>query len=139
MRELAFALPTTPLGVLVLGVTLLVLWIVVSIPVYFSGKVITGGKADLGSAMSATLGGALVYLIILYAASFLFGPALGGLGILAAFGLAILAWLAVYRASFETSWIGAVGIVLVGWLVLVVLDALLVSLFGVSLPRFEPF
>ena len=139
MRELAFALPTTPLGVLVLGVTLLILWIVVSIPVYFSGKVITGGKADLGSAMGATLGGALVYLIILYAASFLFGPALGGLGILAAFGLAILAWLAVYRASFDTSWIGAVGIVLVGWLVLVVLDAALVSLFGVSLPRFEPF
>ncbi len=136
---LTFALPSTLPGLLVLAAGLVVLWVAVSLPVYASGKLVTGGRADLGSAMGATLGGALAYLAVLYGASLFLGPALGPLGLLASFGLAILTWLAVYRASFETSWAGAVGIVVVGWIVLVVMDAVLVSLFGIALPSFNPF
>jgi hypothetical protein len=139
MTEFGFTLPSTLEGLLLLAIGLVVLWVAVSIPVYLSGKLITGGKADLGSAMGATLGGALVYVIVLYGLGFFLPPVLGPLGLLAALALAILAWLAVYRSSFATSWVGAVGIVLVGWVVLVVMDAVLVSLFGVSLPRFAPF
>ena len=121
-----------------LAIGLVVLWVAVSVPVYISAKLVTGGKADLGSAMGATLGGALVYFIVLYGAAFFLAPVLGPLGLLASFALAMVAWLAVYRSSFDTGWAGAVGIVLVGWLVLVVIDALLASLFGVSLPSSNP-
>jgi hypothetical protein len=116
-----------------------VLWIVVSIPVYISGELITDGKADFGSAMGATLGGALLYVIVLWGGTFLLTPILGTSALVIAFVLAIVGWLAVYRASFNTGWIGALGIVIVGWLVLFVVDAILTSVFGVSFPKFYPF
>lgn len=139
MTEIGFTLPSTLPGLLILAMGLLVLWVAVSVPVYVSGKLITGGRAELGSAMGATLGGALVYVIILYGIGLFLAPVLGPLGVLASFAMAVVAWLAVYRSSFGTSWLGAVGIVAVGWLVFVAMDAVLISLFGVSLPRFNPF
>jgi len=139
MSTFGFTLPSTAEGLLILAITLIVLWIVVSIPVYISGELITGGKADFGSAMGATLGGALAYVIILWAGTFLLTPVLGASALLISFLFALLVWLAVYRASFDTGWLQALGIVLVGWLVLLVMDVILTSLFGVSIPKFYPF
>jgi hypothetical protein len=132
-------LPNTLYGILFWVVGLIILWVVISIPVYFAGKMINEGKAHFGQAMGATLGGELVYFIILYGVVFFLGAALGAVAALLGLGLALLAWLAVYRASFNTSWTRALGIVVVAWLVLVVLDFLLVALFGVSIPKFYPF
>jgi hypothetical protein len=42
-------------------------------------------------------------------------------------------------AAFHTSWLGAIDIVLVAWLILLLLDFLLVAVFGVSFPNFIPF
>jgi len=139
MYTFGFTLPSTAEGLLLLAISLVVLWVVVSIPVYISGELITDGKADFGSAMGATLGGAVFYVIVLWAGTFLLTPLLGASALAISFVLAILAWLAVYRASFNTSWLGALGIVLVGWLVLLVVDVVLTSLFGVSFPKFYPF
>jgi hypothetical protein len=131
--------PTTLSGILFWIVGLIILWVVISIPVYFAGKMINEGKARFGQAMGATLGGELVYFIILYGVVFFLGAALGATAALLGLGLALVAWLAVYRAAFDTSWARALGIVVVAWLVLVVLDFLLVALFGVSIPKFYPF
>jgi hypothetical protein len=139
MYTFGFTLPVTAEGVILLAISLVVLWIVVSIPVYVSGELITSGKATFGSAMGATLGGAVFYIIVLWAGAFFLTPLLGSSALVISFILAILAWLAVYRASFNTSWLGALGIVFVGWLVLFVVDAILTSLFGVSFPKFYPF
>jgi hypothetical protein len=133
------ALPTTISALLIWVVGLVILWVVISIPVYFAGKVINQDKARFGQAMGATLGGELVYFIILYGVVFFLGASLGATAALLGLGLALLAWLAVYRASFDTSWMRALGIVLVAWLVLLVLDALLVAFLGVSIPKFYPF
>ena len=115
------------------------MWIVISIPVYISGELMTGGKASFGEAMGATLGGALAYVIILWAGTFLLTPILGTEAVLISFLFALLVWVAVYRASFETGWLQAIGIVLVGWLVLIVMDVILTSMFGVAIPKFWPF
>jgi len=133
------ALPTTLVGLLFLLVTLVILWIIISIPVYFAGKAVTGGKASFGEAMGATLGGGLAYFIVYYGVVLLLGSILGSSTALLALILAFIVWLAVYRASFDTSWFGALGIVIVGWLILLVLDFFLVQLFGVSVPDFIPF
>ncbi|MGH9918439.1 MAG: hypothetical protein ACRD6W_06185, partial [Nitrososphaerales archaeon] len=78
MFDLGFTLPSTLPGIFILAVGLLVLWAVVSIPVYISGELILGGqKASLGSAMGATLGGALAYVIVLYAGAFFLDAFLG--------------------------------------------------------------
>jgi len=120
-------------------VALVILWVVISIPVYFAGKMINEGKARFGQAMGATLGGELAYFIVLYGVVFFLGPILGTTADLLGLVLALIVWLAVYRASFDTSWARALGIVVVAWLVLFVLDALLVAFVGVSIPKFYPF
>ena len=54
--------------------------------------------------------------------------------------LGFLAWLAVVRGSFHTSWLGAVGIVVLAWIILLVIDFILVAIFGnVRFPDFFPF
>jgi hypothetical protein len=133
------AIPTTLVGLLFLLVTLVILWIIVSIPVYFAGKAVTGGKASFGEAMGATLGGGLAYFVVYYGVVILLGSLLGSSTALLALILAFVVWLAVYRASFETGWIGALGIVIVGWLILLILDFVLVQFFGVTFPDFIPF
>lgn len=133
------ALPTTLVGLLFLLVTLVILWIIVSIPVYFAGKAVTGGKASFGQAMGATLGGGLAYFIVYYGVVIFLGSVLGSSTTLLALILGIIVWLAVYRASFETGWIGALGIVIVAWLILFILDFLLVQFFGITYPDFIPF
>ena len=55
----------TLIDLIVVLVALIVLWIIVSLPVYAAAKVVTSGKATLGEAMAATLGGAIVYVIII--------------------------------------------------------------------------
>jgi len=139
MFDIGFAPPTTVPGLVVLAVALIAIWIAVSIPVYVSGELITHGRASLGSAMGATLGGWVAYFIVLYGAAIVFAPYLGASALLISLVLALVAWLAVYRASFETSWTGALGIVVVGWVVLIAMNAILISFFGVALPRFNPF
>jgi hypothetical protein len=133
------AFPTTLSSLLIWIIGLLVLWVVVSIPVYFAGKMINKGNAHLGQAMGATLGGIVVYFIVLYGVAFLLGALLGPPAAILGSILAVIAWLAVYRASFATSWIRAFGIVVAAWLILLVLDFLLVALLGVSIPKFFPF
>jgi hypothetical protein len=132
-------LPTTLLGLLFLIVSLVILWIIVSIPVYFAGKAVTGGKSSFGEAMGATLGGGLAYFVVYYGVVFFLGSLLGSSAAILGLILAFIVWLAVYRASFDTNWIGALGIVIVGWLILLILDFVLVQLFGVTFPDFIPF
>jgi hypothetical protein len=49
---------------LFLIVTLVILWVIESIPVYFAGKAITSGGASLSEAMGGTLGGGLAYFLV---------------------------------------------------------------------------
>ena len=118
---------------------LVILWVVISVPVYFAGKAIKGGNAGFGQAMGATLGGVIVYYIVYLIVAFFLGSVIGPSADVLALLLGLIAWLAVFRASFHTSWIGAIGIVFVAWLFLLVLDLLLVAAFNVPFPKFYPF
>jgi len=131
--------PGTVLGLLVWLVGLIILWIIISIPVYFAGKAFTKGKSTLGNAMGATLGGGLAYFLVFFLISFFLGAIIGDTASAFAIVLALLVWLAVYRAAFSTTWIRAVGIVILSWIFLLVLDYIMIHAFGVSFPDFFPF
>lgn len=131
--------PSTVLGIIVYVVGLLVLWAVISIPVYFAGKALTGGRSDFGDAMGATLGGAVGYFVVYFVASFLLGAVIGDAADALATLLALLIWLGAYRVAFRTSWTRAVGIVLLAWVFLLVIDYVVVKAFGVPFPDFIPF
>ena len=133
-------LPSDPLGIVVYVVGLVILWIVASVPVYFSGKVVKGGQVGLGDAMGATLGGVVAYYIVFFVVAVALGAVIGPSAAAIGLVLGFLAWLAVFRGSFHTSWLGAVGIVILAWLILLVIDFILVAVFGnVRFPDFFPF
>ncbi len=140
MAEIAIpSVPTTLPSLLFLVVALAILWVVISIPVYFAGKAVTLGKSSFGDAMGATLGGGVAYFVVYFGAMFFLGTLLGGSAAVFALILALLVWLAVFRASFDTGWLQAIGIAFVAWIFLILLDVFLVQTFGVGFPRFYPF
>ena len=118
---------------------LIILWIVVSIPVYFAGRAIKGKGAGFGQAMGATLGGVIVYYLVFIAVAFFLGAVIGDSANVLALVLGLIAWLAVFRGAFHTSWLGAIGIVVMAWLILLVFDFVLIAAFNVNFPKFFPF
>jgi len=112
---------------------------VVSIPVYFAGRAIKGRDAGFGQAMGATLGGVVMYYVVYFVVAFLLGEVVGPAAGVLALILGLIAWLAVFRGAFHTSWVGAIGIVVIAWLILLVLDFILIAAFGVKFPNFFPF
>jgi len=107
--------------------------------VYFAGRAITRGKSDFGDAMGATLGGAIAYLFVFFSVSFFLGYVIGDSASIFALVLALIVWLAVYRAAFRTTWIKAIGIVILSWAFLLVISYVLSLAFGVTFPDFFPF
>ena len=139
MTVFSLHFPSDPFGVLVYIVGLAVLWVVVSVPVYFAAKLVKGERAGFGDALGATLGGIIVYWIVFLVVAYALGAVIGPSAEVFALILGVLAWLAVFRKTFRTSWFGAVGIVVLAWLILIVLDVILVAIFGVKFPDFFPF
>jgi hypothetical protein len=131
---------STLVDALIFLVGLIILWIIISIPSYIAAKVVTGGRATLGAAMAATLGGAIVYAIVLLAANFFLTAVIGSSAGVFALLLALLAWLAVYRAAFDVGWLSAFAIAVLAVVVLFLLQILIQAIFGVHLPAYlRPF
>jgi len=124
----------TLIGLIILIIGLIIFWIIVSIPVYIAGKVMTGGKSSLGDAMVATLFGPIVYVIVLFAVDFFLGTIIGSSAYIWAFILAFMAWLWVYKSSFNTGWLVAVGIAVLAVVVFVIINIVFGQLFGIHLP-----
>jgi hypothetical protein len=121
---------TDLVGLVVLIIGLIILWIIVSIPVYLAGKVVTGGRSTFGEAMLATLFGPIVYAVTLFVVDFFLGAIIGGAASLIALILAFIAWVWVFKASFRTGWLGGLGIAILSVIVFWILSIILGFLFG---------
>ena len=89
--------------------------------------------------MGATLGGVVVYYVVFIVVAFFLGAVIGPSANVVALLLGLIAWLAVFRGAFHTSWLGAIGIVVIAWLILLVLDFILIAAFNAKFPDFFPF
>ena len=124
-------------GILVTLIGLIILWIVVSIPVWLAGKVATGGKATFGDALLATLAGPIVYFIVLLLVGYFLSAAIGSTAFVIGYLLALIAWIWVFKTSFQTGWLRAILIALLAWVIYILLSILIGSIFGVAYP--SPF
>jgi hypothetical protein len=124
----------TLLTLLIVIIGLVILWIIVSIPVYVAGKIVTNGKSTLGEAMAATLLGPIVYVIVLIGVDFFLGQIIGRSAYLLAYILALVAWIGVYKSTFKTGWLGALAIAILAIILFVVLGAIIIALFGLTAP-----
>ena len=113
---------------------LVILWIVVSIPVWLAGKAVTGGKATFGEAMIATLFGPIVYAITLIIVDYFLGALIGSTAYIIALILAFIAWIWVYKASFKTGWLGGIAIAILAVIIFAVISIVLGALFGLIVP-----
>ncbi len=121
-------------SLLITIVGLVILWIIVSFPVYLAGKAVTAGKASYGDAMVATLFGPIVYVIVLFAVDFFLGSLIGSSAYFWALILAFIAWLAVYKSAFGTGWLAALGIAVLAVIVFFFLNIVLAAVFGITFP-----
>ncbi len=103
---------------------LIIIWIIVSIPVFISARIIVGRQASFGEAMLATLVGPIVFGIILTIGYVITQRVFSGLGIIA-FLLGFIAWIAVYKGVFRTGWIRAFGIALLAIIVALIVFVIL--------------
>jgi len=123
----------TSLIVTIIG--LIILWIIVSIPVWLAGKAVSGGKATFGDAMIATLVGPIVYAITLFIVGYALGAVIGSSAYIIALILALLAWIWVYKASFRTGWLGGIAIAILAWIIFIAISIIFGALFGVIVPH----
>ena len=122
-------------SLLVFVAGLIIVWLIISIPVYVAGKIVTAGKATFGDAMVATLFGPIIYVVTLFAANFLLASVIGsGTAYLLALVFAFVGWVGIFKASFKTGWLGALATALLAVLIFAVISLLFGSLTGVMVP-----
>jgi hypothetical protein len=124
----------TLMSLLVTIIGLIILWIIVSIPVWLAGKAVTGGKATFGDAMIATLFGPIVYAVTLIIVDYFLGALIGSTAYIIALILALIAWIWVYKASFKTGWLGGIAIAILAVIIFFVISIILGAVFGLVVP-----
>ena len=125
----------TSLLVTIIG--LIILWIIVSIPVWLAGKALTAGESTFGDAMLATLVGPIVYFVVTLLVDYFLGALIGSVAFIFGYILALLAWVWVFKASFQTGWLRAILIAILAWIIFIVLSIVVGTLFGIAYP--SPF
>ena len=123
----------TLFNVLIIAIGLILIWIIVSIPVYIAGKIVTGGKSTLSDAMVATLFGPIVYAITLILSDYFLGALIGSGSIMWGLVIAFIAWVAVFKASFGTGWLRTLAIALLAIVIFTVIVFLFGAILGVVL------
>ncbi len=121
-------------SILIFVVGLIIIWIIVSIPVYIAAKILTEGNSTLGDAMVATLFGPIVYVVTLFLVYYSIGFVVGFAAYVSALILAFIAWVGVFKASFKTGWLRAFAIAIIAILVFAAIGVLFGVLLGVMVP-----
>jgi hypothetical protein len=125
----------TSAELLIIIIGLVIVWIIVSIPIYIAGKIVTAGKSTFGEAMLATLFGPIVYGIVWVVVDFFLGAIIGSGAYIWAFILALIAWIGVYKSTFRTGWLGAIAIGILAAIIFLILGIIIAALFGVIIPK----
>ena len=122
-------------GILVFVAGLIILWLIVSIPVYLAGKIVTAGEASFGDAMVATLFGPIVYVVTLFVSNFLLSALIG---LMAAYFwaliIAFVGWVGIFKVSFKTGWLQGLAIALLAVLIFALMSILFGSFLGLTVP-----
>ena len=135
-------LPATEIAVIAAAVIigLIVLWIIVTIPVWIAAKILTLGKAKFTRAMLVTAVGPVVYAIVFFISAAVLAAAFGDPTIPAviAFIIAFIAWIGVFKKGFDTGWIRALAIAILAIVVFAVIGIIISLVMQAIVPGAPP-
>ncbi|MGC8608714.1 MAG: hypothetical protein ACP5UV_02460 [Thermoplasmata archaeon] len=117
-------------------ISILVVWIIASVPVWFAAKIIVGKNSSFGQALATTLLGSIVFFVFFYIFSFLIIATGGFLGFLGGL-IGFIAVISVFKGVYNTGWVGAFLLALVS-VVLAVIIFFILSAFLFLPLRIEP-
>jgi hypothetical protein len=122
-------------------ISLVIIWAIVSVPVWISAKILTSGRARFGRAMLVTAAGPIVYALVLAISTSFLSLAVGNQSpIIVSIGLvlAFLAWIYVFKRGFETGWLRGAGIALLAIIVFVIIGIIIGSVTHLFVPNAPP-
>jgi hypothetical protein len=122
-------------------ISLVIIWAIVSIPVWISAEILTSGRARFGRAMLVTAAGPIVYALVLIISTSLLSLAIGNRSpLIMSVGLvlAFLAWIYVFKTGFETGWIRGAGIALLAIIVFVIVGVVIALFTHLFVPNAPP-
>jgi hypothetical protein len=119
---------------------LLVVWIIVSIPVWIAAKILTLGRVRFSRAMLVTALGPIIYAIVFFISAALLTAIVGEatLPVIIAFIVAFIAWTGVFKKGFHTGWLRALGIAILAILVFAVIGFIISLLIQAIVPQAPP-
>ena len=119
---------------------LLVLWIIVSIPVWVAAKILAMGRVSFSRAMLVTALGPIVSAIVFFIFAALLTAIIGDPTLPVIIGLivAFVAWIGVFKRGFHTGWIRALGIAILAIIVFAVIGLIISLLMQVIVPEAPP-
>ncbi|MDQ3884416.1 MAG: hypothetical protein M3239_03110 [Thermoproteota archaeon] len=119
---------------------LIVLWVIVSIPVWIAAKLFTLGRAKFTRAMLVTAVGPIIYAIVFFISATLLTAAIGNLTlpVIIAFIVAFIAWIWVFKKGFDTGWVRALGIAFLAVIVFAVIGVLISLVIQAIVPEAPP-
>ena len=130
----------TVVDLILFAIGLVIIWIIVSIPVYIAAKAVMPG-ASFQDSMVATIFGPIIYVVTLFSIDYLLGTSIGSQGYTVALILAFVAWVYVFKVSFRTGWLRGLATALLAILVFAFVSVLFGVFLGVMVqapffPRF---
>jgi hypothetical protein len=119
---------------------LLVLWIIVSIPVWIAAKILTRGRVKFSRAMLVTALGPIIYAIVFFLFAAFLTAIVGDstVPIITGFIVAFIAWIGVFKKGFDTGWLRALGIAILAIIVFAVIGLIISFLIQLIVPEAPP-
>jgi hypothetical protein len=119
---------------------LLVLWIIVSIPVWVAAKILTRGRVKFTRAMLVTAVGPIIYAIVFFISAAVLSAALGDSTLPLIIGLiiAFIAWIGVFKKGFNTGWLRALGVALLAIIIFAVIGVIISLVVQAIMPEAPP-
>jgi hypothetical protein len=119
---------------------LLVMWIIVSIPVWVAAKILAMGRVSFSRAMVVTALGPIVSAVVFFIFAALLTAIVGDPTLPVIIGLivAFVAWIGVFKRGFHTGWLRALGIAMLAVIVFAVIGLIISLLMQVIVPEAPP-
>ncbi len=140
LDELLFQLTEIAIIASAVVVGLIVLWIIITVPVWIAAKILTLGKAKFTRAMLVTAVGPIVYASVFFVSTSALTVALGDpvLPAVIAFIIAFIAWIGIFKKGFDTGWLRALAIATLAIVMFAIVGAVITLAIQAIVPGVPP-